>query len=76
MLGLYLYTLIIGHKSSNMLSILNKWTLQKKLQTFMTNNVKTQQHQNKTSNTKKPLSEPRIEPGPVEPTADALPLPH
>jgi len=27
MLGLYLYTLIIGHKSCNMLSILNKLTL-------------------------------------------------
>ena len=39
MLGLYLYTLIIGHKSCNMLSILNKLTLQKKLQTFVINNV-------------------------------------
>ena len=27
MLGRYLYTLIIGHKSCNMLSILNKLTL-------------------------------------------------
>jgi len=32
MLGLYLYTLIIDHKSCNMLSILNKLTLQKELQ--------------------------------------------
>ena len=39
MLGLYLYTLIIGHKSCNMLSIINKLTLQKELQNFMTNNV-------------------------------------
>ena len=39
MLGLYLYTLIIGHKSCNMLSILNKLTLKKELQTFVTNNV-------------------------------------
>jgi len=39
MLGLYLYTLIIGHKSCNMLSILNELTLQKELQTFVTNNV-------------------------------------
>ena len=39
MLGLYLYTLIIGHKSFNMLSILNKLTLQKKYQKFMANNV-------------------------------------
>jgi len=39
MLGLYLYTLIIGHKSCNMLSILNKLILQKKLQNFVTTNV-------------------------------------
>jgi len=39
MLGLYLYTLTISHKSCNMLSILNKLTLQKELQTFVTNNV-------------------------------------
>ena len=39
MLSLYLYTLIIGHKSCNMLSILHKLTLQKKLQNFVTNNV-------------------------------------
>jgi len=32
MLGLYLYTLIIGQKSCNMLSILNKLLLQKELQ--------------------------------------------
>jgi len=58
MLGLYLYTIIIGYKSCNMLSILNKLTLQKKLQTFITNNVfltkkvKTQQKQNKKSSIK------------------------
>jgi len=39
MLGLYLYTLRIGHRSGNVLSILNKLTLQKGLQTFVTNNV-------------------------------------
>ena len=39
MLGLYLYTLIISHKSSNMLRLLNKLTLQKDLQIFVTNNV-------------------------------------
>jgi len=39
MLSLYLYTLIIGHKSCNMLSILHKLTLQKKLQNFVTNNL-------------------------------------
>jgi len=58
MLGQYLYTLIIGHKSCYMLSILNKLTLQKELQTFVTNNVfldkqvKTKQQQNKKSNIK------------------------
>ena len=51
MLGLYLYTLIISHKSCNMLGILNKLTLYKELPTFVTNNVfldkkvKTQQQQ-------------------------------
>jgi len=56
MLGLY--TLIIGHKSCNTLSILNKLKLYKALQTFMTNDVffdkkvKTQQQQNKKSNIK------------------------
>jgi len=39
MLGLYLYTLIISHKSCKMLSILNKLTLQKYLQNIVTNNV-------------------------------------
>jgi len=39
MLGLYLYTRIIGHKSCNMLSIQNKLTLKKELQNFVTNNV-------------------------------------
>jgi len=33
------YTRKIGHKSCNMLGILNKLTLQKALQTFLTNNV-------------------------------------
>jgi len=36
MLGLYLYTLIKGHKYCNMLSILNELTLVKKLQNFVT----------------------------------------
>ena len=39
MLGLYLYTLTFSHKTSNMLRILNKLTLYKELQTFVTNNV-------------------------------------
>jgi len=58
MLSLYHYTLIIGHKSSNVLSILNKLILYKELQTFVITNVfldkkvKTQQQQNKISNIK------------------------
>jgi len=39
MLALYLYTLIIGHKFCNVLSILNKFSLQKKLQNIVKNNV-------------------------------------
>ena len=39
MLGLYLYTLVMGHKSCNMLSILNKLTLIKELQNFVTNDA-------------------------------------
>jgi len=39
MLGLYLFTLIIGHKSCNMLGVLNKLALQTKLQKCVTNNV-------------------------------------
>ena len=39
MLGLYLYILIICHKSCNMLRILNKLTLQNELHNFVTNNV-------------------------------------
>jgi len=39
MLGLYLHTLIISHKSCKMLSILNKLILQKDLQNVVTNYV-------------------------------------
>jgi len=39
MLGLYLYTLIIGHNFCKMLSTLNNLTLQMKLQSCETNNV-------------------------------------
>jgi len=68
MLGLYLYTLIIGHKSCNMLSILNKLTLQKKLQKKLTNNVVLDKKSKNTTTTKqkyqtlKPLPEQGIEP--------------
>ena len=54
MLGLYLYTLIIGHKSCNMLSILNTLTLQKELQNCVTKSVvldkKRKINNNKTKN--------------------------
>jgi len=49
---MYLYTLIISHKSCKMLSILNKLILQKDLQNSVTNKVKTQQQQNKKWNIK------------------------
>ena len=39
MLGLYLYTFTISHKSCKMLSILNNIALQKELQISVTNNV-------------------------------------
>jgi len=39
MLGLYLYTLTMSHKSCNILSILNKLASQKVLQIVVTNNV-------------------------------------
>ena len=41
MLGLYLYTFIIGHKSCNELSILvlNELTVKKELQNVVINNV-------------------------------------
>jgi len=68
MLGLHLYTLIIGHKSCNMLCILNKWTLLKKKQTFVTKVVLCETIKNTTTTkqynqTYKPLPEPGIEPG-------------
>ena len=49
MLGLYLYTLIIGHKSCNMLSKLNKSTLQKELQNVVTNNIFSTKSKNTTT---------------------------
>ena len=39
MLSLYIYTLIIEHKSCNVLSILNKLTLQKTIQNFVKTNA-------------------------------------
>jgi len=69
MLGLYLYTLIIGHNSCNIISILNELPLQKKLHNFVTNNVfldkevETQQQQNEKKSNIKPLPEPWIKTG-------------
>ena len=65
MLGLYLYTLILGHKSCNMLNLFIKLTLQKELQSFVTNNVLWTKNNNTTTTTKmkhKNLLEPGIEP--------------
>jgi len=77
MLGLYLYTLIIGHKYCSILSILNQLTLKKKLQNFVTNNVlfrqkiKTQQQQNKKIKHENPCMSRDLNQGPLAPKADA-----
>ena len=82
MLGLYLYTLIIGHKSCKMLSILNKLTLQKELTNFVTKGVfldKKRKINNNKSNKKsniKSLAGDGHRTGPLAPKADALPLHH
>jgi len=67
MLGLYLYTLIIVHRSCNILSILNTLTLQKELQKSVTNNGfldKKEKHnkKNKKSN-KNPCRSRELNPG-------------
>ena len=75
MLGLYLYALIIGYKSCNILStcILNKLTFQRKLQTFVTNNVfwtkkvKKQQQQNKNIKRKSTCRSRELNPEPLAP---------
>jgi len=78
MLGLYLYTFRIGHKSGNMLGILNKLKLQKELQSSVTNNVL-----NTNTNTikqkfkhKNPCGSRELNQEPIAPKADALPLHH
>jgi len=82
MLGLYLYTLRIGHKSGNMLSLINKLKLQKELQTFVTNNVfLTKKSKNTTTikqkiQHKNPCGSRGLNPGPLAPKADVLPLHH
>ena len=82
MLGLYFYTLLIGHKSCNVLSILNKLALNKKLQYFETNNVFLEKKVNNTKTTKQkfkfknPCRSRVLNPGAIASTADALPLQH
>jgi len=79
MLGLYLYTLIVGHKSCNILSILKN--VKKKLQTFVTNN-EFFLHKSKNTTTKQKIKHKNtwrswgLNPGPLAPKADALPLHH
>jgi len=53
MLGLYLYTLKIGHKYCDMLSILNKLTSQTELQNDVTNNVFKKIYKNTTTTKQK-----------------------
>ena len=55
MLGLYLYTLIIGHKSCNMFSAQKKLTWQKKLQNFVTNNFGVFLQKSKNTTTKQKI---------------------
>jgi len=73
MLGLYLHTLKIGQKYCNMLSILDKLTLQKKLQNLVTNNVfwtksiNTTTTKQKKSNIKTLCRGRELNPGPLAP---------
>ena len=79
MLGLYLYTLLIGHKSCNILSILNKWKLSKELQTFVTNNVFLTKSKNTTTTKQKikhknPSHSQKLNAGPLAHKAAVFPL--
>ena len=80
MLGLYLYTFIIGHTSCNMLSMLNKLTLNKELQTLVTDNVFLNKKRKHTTTTKQkikhknPCRSRELNPGPLSPKADDVPL--
>jgi len=51
--SLYLYTLIIGHKSCHMLSILNKLTMKRELQNSVTNSMFRTKRKNKTTTKQK-----------------------
>jgi len=80
-LGLYIYTLIIGNKSCNRLIILNKLLLQIELQNVVTNNVFWTKSKN-TKTTKQKIKHKNIcqwremNPGPLAPKTDVLPLHH
>jgi len=69
MLGLYLYTLIIGHMSFKMLCILNKLILKKNLHNFVTNRIycvldlKKTTHQRKKIIHKNPCRNREMNPG-------------
>ena len=81
MLGLYLYTLIIGHKSCKMLSVINKLTLQNELQNFVIINVfmdksKTTTKTKQKIKLKSPCLSRELNPGPIAAKADVLPLHH
>ena len=82
MLGLYLYILLISHKSSNMLRILNKFTLNKEMQTSVTNNVFLDKKSKNTITTKQKIKHKNpwrsrgLNPGTLAPKADAVPLHH
>ena len=81
MVGLYLYIFIIGHKSSNILSILKKLTLQKELQTCVTKMFLWTKSKNLTTaklniKHKNPCLSRELNPGPLAPKADELPLHH
>ena len=82
MLGLYLYiTLLIGHKFCNMLSILNKLTLQKELQNFVTKDVfwtksKSTTATKQTMKHKNPSRSRKLNPRLLAPKADTVPLHH
>ena len=81
MLSLYLYILIISHRSCNMLDILNTLTLNKDLQTCVINNVLMDKSKN-TTTTKQKIKHKNtcrsreLIPGLLAPKADALPLHH
>ena len=77
MLGLYIDTIIIGHKLNSTLRILNELPLQKELQNFMTNDALRKKTTTKQKDkVKNPCQTWESNPGPHAPQSDALPLDH